>query len=403
MSFEPILSYLEEEIGLSRASANDPVFSGAISRGLERSGHSDVMAYLHLLTQSEGEKQTLVQELLVPETWFFREVQSLTPLLKAFRSKRWETPIRILSAPCSTGEEPYTLSMLMRQHGVSPEHYQIEGLDLSSRAVESARRGVFHENSFRGPDRRQHQKGFFQFHSEGWKLDDRVRGDVTFRVANLLDPEALEKDVYHAIICRNLLIYLSERARSLVLSSLYHALREDGLLILGVAEAAIAKGKLFRPHGTGVNPVFEKSDGRAWSAPTPRRSKPRVVKAPPPLIRQEKPVPVPPPPPAPEPESEPELTVEQVRTMADSGQLVEARAAAQKLLEGGAEAELYYLLGLISTALGNDGRAEEELRRAVYLDPEHGEALLCLALLYERKGELGTARTFHRRSQEVKS
>lgn len=401
MTYEPIVNYLEEEIGLSRSSASDPAFLGAISRRLEQSGRSDVMAYLHLLSQSQVERQALVQDVLVPETWFFRETQSLTPLLAAIRTQRWDThPVRILSAPCSTGEEPYSVALMMHQHGISPGRYQIEGLDLSNASIATARRGVFHENSFRGPDRQQHQKAFFKPHPEGWKIDEQVRGEVTFRVANLLDSQALEGGVYHAIVCRNLLIYLSERARALVLASLHRALREDGLLILGVAEAAIAKGEMFLPHGSGLNPVFEKSQGQSHPPPPlrkrseKRRRTPAPSPKPTPVVQAE-------PEPA-EVATTPELTVELARQMADSGQLVEARSACLELLERqGPQAEAYFLLGLISTSLGNDGRAEEELRRAVYLDPGHSDALLYLALLHERKGDLESARSFRRRSQEV--
>lgn len=402
MNLAPIVSFLEKEIGLSKSSASDPSFTGAIAERVKKSGKPDVMAYLHLLAHSEVELQAMIQAVLVPETWFFREVQSFDPVLSAVRHQLWGPQrINVLSAPCSTGEEPYTLAILLRQLGLGPEAYSVDGIDLSRPSILTARRGVFTENSFRGKSKQQPQREFFCGHPEGWELRQEVKDDVTFRVGNLLDRMVLHKGYYQVAVCRNLLIYLSDRARREVLASLRDALRDDGLLVLGIAEASTVPGDLFAPYGDGPYPVFSKANGPKLP---PRRAQKkrakRVLDAVPAAVSTPlKVAPVEPTLVDPQP---PRDLLKEARLLADRGELVAAGELCQEFLESeGPHAEVYFLKALVATSLGKDEEAAGELRRAVYLDPDHSDALLQLALLHERQGDSETAQNFRRRALEV--
>lgn len=409
MNVAPLVSFLEREIGLSKTSAADPSFLAAINERVSKSGKPDVMAYLHFVSTDPAELEALVQAVLVPETWFFREEPSFQPVLAAIRNQHWGPQrVHLLSAPCSTGEEPYTLAMLMRQQGHSPDVFSVDGIDLSRPAIKVARRGLYSENSFRGRAREQQQEEFFRPHPQGWQLSSQVLEDVTFRVSNLLDRNSLNRNYYHVAVCRNLLIYLSERARREVLSSLKDALRDDGLLVLGIAEATSMPADLFIPYGDGPYPVFCKADGilkvQPKRAPKKRRGPPRLA----PLSTELKPLPKLPKvtkgtriKPAATPTKEVDL-LEQARQLADRGNLEEASELCRRHLDSqGAHPEAYFLMALLSTSKGDDKAAEGELRKSVYLDPNHGEALLHLALLHERKGNSEAAEHFRRRAGEV--
>ena len=102
------------------------------------------------------EQQALIEAVIVPETWFFRYPESFATLAK-LASKRLAAinnmrALRILSLPCSTGEEPYSIAMALLDAGLKPHQFKVDGMDVSPLSVEKARRALYGKNSFRGQD-----------------------------------------------------------------------------------------------------------------------------------------------------------------------------------------------------------------------------------------------------------
>jgi len=145
-------------------------------------------------------------------------------------------PIRLLSAPCSTGEEPYSLVMALLDAGLPARRIRVDAIDISERALERARHGVYAKNAFRGVDlgfRERH----FEITGEGARISDVVRDCVHFQQGNLLDTGLLAAaPVYGVIYSRNLLIYFDPPAQRRAAQALRRMLSPAGWLFVGPSE-----------------------------------------------------------------------------------------------------------------------------------------------------------------------
>ena len=147
--------------------------------------------------------------------------------------------LRILSLPCSTGEEPYSIAMALLDAGLKPHQFKVDGMDVSPLSVEKARRALYGKNSFRGQDiafRDRH----FSAEGEGYRLSDRVLEQVRLQVGNLLDPALLASEPpYDFVFCRNLLIYFDQPTQRQVFEVLKRLTHVDGVLFIGPAEGGL--------------------------------------------------------------------------------------------------------------------------------------------------------------------
>jgi chemotaxis protein methyltransferase WspC len=355
--------------------------------------------YDQLLATSAAEWNQLIEAVVITETWFFRDPQAFAALASLMQ-KDWlpahpSGRARLLSLPCSSGEEPYSMAMALLDAGIPATRFQIDGVDLSERALERAIAGLYGKNSFRGRDLafREHH---FRAEAEGHFIHQSIRDCVTFQRANLLSEEfTLGRAHYDFIFCRNLLIYFDRATQQRAFRRLESLLAPGGTVFVGPAEVPLA-----HEHGfASVNLPMAfacRRDSEAAARRRPSATARRVKTFLPPLPR----LPVPatvaraitPPPSA-------EVTFEQARRLADSGKLDEAiRLCEAHLDQHGASVHVYYLLGVIHDAQGNP-KARDYYRKALYLDPNHYETLLQMALLAERDGDASAARNLRRRAQ----
>ena len=196
--------------------------------------------------QSEHEWKELTLLLTVGESYFFRDRGQFN-LLKNYilpelieRQKPMRS-LRIWSAGCSTGEEPYSLAILLQEMIPDWEQWDILilGTDINQSNIEKAKRGIYSSWSFRMVDpnlQRQH----FSHHRAEWQVVEKIRNMVTFQYGNLVkDPcPNINAGIYSMdlIICRNVFVYFSAQAISLTLKKFYHALRPGGYLMTAHAE-----------------------------------------------------------------------------------------------------------------------------------------------------------------------
>ncbi|KVE28808.1 MCP methyltransferase [Burkholderia singularis] len=200
-----------------------------------------VDAYWQLLNASVDERRALVELFVVPETWFFREPEAFALLVRFSCERLFAEPgrmLKILSAPCSTGEEPYSAAMALLDAGIDPARFEIDAFDISQRVIEYAQRAQYGRNSFRG-----HALGFrdrhFKSAADGWTLDERVRACVRFRRVNLLDLPGYACGPYDFIFCRNVLIYFDRDAQDRVVRIVDGRLAPGGVLFVGPAETGV--------------------------------------------------------------------------------------------------------------------------------------------------------------------
>lgn len=204
----------------------------------------DYLDHLDSVRPAQSELRTLAERLTVTETYFFRHLDQIQAFTEVALTERACDPagprrLQILSAGCSSGEEPYSLAMAAQTHtpGDAGWDVAITGVDISDRQIALARRGVYSEWALRAiPDamRTRH------FRPEGRhvRLDDRIRAAVTFENRNLMDadPDFWAVGRFDVIFCRNVLMYFTAPAMQQVVARLARSLAPGGFLFLGSAE-----------------------------------------------------------------------------------------------------------------------------------------------------------------------
>ncbi|RQV28149.1 MCP methyltransferase [Burkholderia cenocepacia] len=396
-------------------------------------------AYWQQLNASADERRALIELFVVPETWFFRDREAFATLARLAAERLAAMPgrvIRVLSAPCSTGEEPYSAAMALLDAGLEPTSFTIDAIDLSARAIEQARLGCYGRNAFRGTAT-EFRTRYFTPTRDGWLLDERVRACVQFSHANLVEPVADTGIRYDFVFCRNVLIYFDRDAQDRVIRSLDARLADDGMLFVGPAETGVAMRHGMRSARVPLAFAFHREPAGAaadacaarpavpLSAAAPYPGAERFTVAPlaaprpvlavaPPAwlgdVRQ--PFAVPPPAvtmaaidaradlavaaaaaaaPANDgiaPTLDEAPTLEDAQALANAGAFDEAeRVLAQFSARVGPHADAFYLNGLIADARGRAAEASDFYRKALYLRPTHHEALTHLATLLDVGGD----------------
>lgn len=396
---QQIEQLVREAIGLDVASLGRRLVERIVRERMRAAGVRRFEDYLRLIQLSAHHWNELVESVVVSETWFFRDPEAFSVCVDLVQREGLVTQprrkTRILSVPCASGEEPFSIAMALLDYGVPASRVEIEAIDISGRALERARQGVFGLNSFRGRDlefRRRH----FHHIPAGFALNANVRGQVRFYSGNLLGDEfATRQPEYDFIFCRNLLIYFDRATQQQVFERLRRLLATDGILFVGPAELPLAM-----QHGfVGIHPpkAFACRPASEQVSPTiPAARKPGTLPtrspvqnpARGPVISATNGV------------TAPDLDL--ARRLADSGRMDEAAAICDAFLrERGASATAYYLLGLIHDAAGHP-RAADFYRRAVYLEPGHHEALAQLSLLLQKNGNTAQARALKRRAERAR-
>ncbi|QLF93799.1 chemotaxis protein CheR [Pseudomonas sp. ABC1] len=413
---EHIERLLKSRIGLDAESVGRSVIERAIRQRMTANDKPVMEDYWTHLSGSPKEQQALVEAVVVPETWFFRYPESFQALARLAQERhaqlRGARALRLISLPCSSGEEPYSIAMALLDAGFAPEHFQIDALDVSDRVIALARRGLYGRNSFRGESLAFRER-FFSPQPGGFALAERVKDCVRLRCGNLLDGNLFANDApYDFIFCRNLLIYFDRATQLRVLESLKRQLQPDGTLFIGPAEASLASQNGMQALGYPQTFAFRFAPARPATVATgvrKARYTPPVV-APRPLPVPSRPAPVRisaavVPPPTPRPAQVPDTsTWHSVAELANAGRSAEARQQCEQHMQAhGPCAEGFYWLGLLSDVESQDEQARSYYRKAIYLDPRHSEALTHLAAHLEAQGDLAGAQRLYKRAahQEV--
>jgi chemotaxis protein methyltransferase WspC len=404
MSLEPVTELLRRRVGLDADSLGPGALPSVVAARQRALGIPDATAYAAHVQDSPEELEALVHELIVPETWFNRGGKLFSFLAEYIRKMTAERsltqPFRVLSAPCSTGEEPYSLAIALAELQVPRARWHIDACDINPRHLERARAGRYGELAFRQFDADLRAKYFQPADSGGWQLDNSIREAVQFRQANLVDRHPLPGEKpYDLIFCRNLLIYLHDAARQQLIDSLERLLAPDGLIATGHAEPLSTLDPRFGQFGQDGYFLFARQTkpGAEVAAPlsfaTGFAAQPRSALPVPPTqpaasrSRPTRPRPVASTTRNIAPRQEGDDVLSVARLHADAGRLDDAWAACQAQLKAtGPTAELFTLLGIIEQARQKVDAAKRCFEKALYLDPQHGDSLLHLMLLCEQQG-----------------
>ena len=434
---------LRQWIGLDPSTLGHAAISRAVLTRMTKLGVDNAEKYLDDATDDATERNNLIEEIVVPESWFFRDPQ-VYAFLKTFACERasmpGRSPVRILSAPCAAGQEPYSIAMCLLDAGLSPSDMAIDAIEISHVCLGKAGAAEYSANAFRTADLSFRDRWFTR-HDGAFALQGAVRRCVRFNWANVLD-EALVTEAfasgrapYDIIFCRNLLIYLTPAARSRVEQAINSMLQPDGVVVVGAAESPILKGDwvpasdttvFVLRHGgrdktaqaaqktrASIRPGFmnePSADARSGLTPSVRAPTTTaaevVVAAPSPKVepgtaaasdadreagnRQN--------------ESSSPITevIRQANALANARQF----AAALNMCETFQEkhppsSELFLLMGMIHLTTGDVAKAQANFHKTLYLDPQNEEALLSLSILSAHGGDKAWADHYRQAAARV--
>ncbi len=228
-----------------------------LARRLERrvglSRFDTVAEYLAHLREHPEEIKQLARDLLVSVTRFFRDSEAfsaldtevITPLIQA---KAADAPLRVWVPGCATGEEPYSIAMLMLEHlttAQNPSRLQIFATDVDEHALEFARRGIYPEGISVDVSPERLARFFTRAEESTWQVGKPLRETMTFAVQNLITNAPFSK--MDLISCRNTLIYLEPEMQNKIINLLHFALSDGGYLFLGSSETVGRHTELFEP------------------------------------------------------------------------------------------------------------------------------------------------------------
>lgn len=415
MALTDIEELLATRLGFDIETVGPRAVATMVTRAMEQAGFTEPATYGWVLRRDAEVWDHFVSHFVIPETWFFRDIVPFKLAADIVRSHVQATSdraLRILSCPCSTGEEPYSLALSMLHAGAPAGSFSIDAVDVSRRALEFAERGVYHARSFRGESPLDHEPYFECDDSDGmFRLNDAAKAFVRFQQGNIIEPDFLREEApYDVVFCRNLLIYLHSGARLQAMSALRRLITDEGILVVGHAEAAFAREQGFRPIGPSGAFAFSKSalplamDAAVSEKSTSPVTTPFAAPFDSPSVFGDVPEWV-----EPIPEvsavsavsGEPtDSLLAKATRLGDAGQLHEAlQLCTEYLQQVPNSVEGYFLLGVLHDALGHIEVAARTFRKVLYLDPGHQEALLCLALKQEALGDNSGAALLRARAQ----
>ncbi|MDX2230591.1 MAG: CheR family methyltransferase [Leptolyngbyaceae cyanobacterium bins.349] len=422
MSLDTIATLLSQHVGFAPKIIGKRKIQRAVEHRQVACRLPDIQTYLQVLQSSPQELNELVEQLVVPETWFFRDRKPFDFLVEFVRSqwlsKSQGAKLRVLSVPCSTGEEPYSIAIALLEAGLPAHRFSIDAIDISQRALAKAQRATYGKNSFRGEDWVDRSL-YFQAIEGQYGVCPLVRNLVTFCQGNLLGEFPITAANYDVIFCRNLLIYLEETACQQIFTALHTLLTPQGLLFVGAAETAKVPSDRFsyiRQAFTFayrkidlLTKVFPQTDLKQSYAKPPADSSPTQasaklqVKTISPNRHRDLHITVANPPSNPVPAiPSAAVNLQQAQQLADAGQLHPAIACCKTYLEHhSTNAEAHALLGTLYQATANFEQAERCFQKALYLQPNFYEALMHLALLKESRGDASTAERLRQRIQKL--
>jgi chemotaxis protein methyltransferase WspC len=427
MSQQQIEWLLAKKIGLSAQIIGSKMIAQAIQTRMAKCGLTDEQTYWQRLQMTATEWEQLLTMVVVPETWFFRN-QAAFNFLNQFIQSNWlssSRQLRILSVPCSTGEEPYSIAITCLEAGLAEHQFQIDAVDINQPALAQAQRGIYPSTAFRGQIDPDLQQRYFVPTVEGYQIHAKVQSSVRFRKGNLLEWQFLQTEMpYDIIFCRNLLIYWEEPARKIGIKQLQRLLSNRGILLVGHAEANyfyqhgfekndfIGAFSCRRPHHPAtktliIEPPVNKPKPQRFSHLMSTLSKPlKLVKPVTTTSSTSNPI-------QPHQNSESHQQTDKTKSAeewlniaqqaADRGQLSQALNLCKKCLDKQLDnVKALFLMGIICQALGWNSKAEDYFNKTVYLQPNHTDALNCLAGLVEYRGDKEQALHLRRRIQRIR-
>lgn len=249
--FNQFRNYLNKFCGIHFKEEMKFILENRLLRRMEQLRLSSFDEYLNLVMYSREGKEEIneaINLLTTNETYFFREnfqlkafSEEILPMIYENRKKNGNRELKVFSAGCSSGEEPYTLAMLLDESTLFQNwDIKIVGGDISERVLAQAKAGIYRKSSFRTTPQKYIDKYFVKENGDTWRIVDKLREKVEFHQVNLFEKSEVNALApFDIIFCRNVIIYFDLSAKKKVVDILFEALKPGGYLLLGHSESLV--------------------------------------------------------------------------------------------------------------------------------------------------------------------
>jgi chemotaxis protein methyltransferase CheR len=398
----------EERFGLRFSRKRRAELERGVKQAFAASTCADLDEYYHLLQDPESSAihaERLVNALTISETHFFRDAGQFEALRRhvlpqVIKRRRPLRTLRIWSAGCASGEEPYSIAILLRELLPDVDEWAITILatDLNTEALARARKASYGNWAFREEQAKALQSRYFYKHDGRYRLNPEVQRMVTFNRLNLAEPVypdyATNTTFLDLILCRNVTIYFAEETTRRIVGRFYDALIDGGWLVVGHSEHSLVTYRRYRVHNFPGAILYQRTGTptqlpRDW-LPRPEET-PKAVEAPVPVPADIRPDRQPPSVQARPPEEKVD-PIEHARELLEFGRSEEARDVLLELVAHEPHrATACALAGQAHANLGSWEEAEHWCRKAIQADKLALEAYYTLALVLQHQGRLRQA------------
>ncbi len=265
--FRQLRDQIYKRTGLFFADSSKYLIQKRLSPRARELNFESFQKYFYFLQydpRSEAEYDQIFDLVTTNETYFFREPAQLTAfaeeIIPELLSRKHFKKLRIWSAGCSSGEEPYSVAILLEEGGwFKKASIEIFGSDLNQQVLAKARRGNYRENSFRATSPPLRAKYFTHLQDGSWQISDDIRNRVSFGRLNIYDEARVSLLGYLDIVfCRNVIIYFDDASKRVVINNFFHRLLDGGYLLLGHSESLISLSTHFKLRHLKNDMVYQK-------------------------------------------------------------------------------------------------------------------------------------------------
>jgi chemotaxis protein methyltransferase CheR len=388
-------------IGLRISKEDSETFRKVLTIRMKSLNITDPERYLSFLESDtvagKQEWKAFILSITTGESYFFRDkghffLLQNTILPELIKKKETKRSLRIWSAGCATGEEPYSIAILLDMLLPDLKGWDIViiGTDINEDSLKKAERGIYSPWSFRMLDK-DIQGRYFKRHQDKWEIHENIKKMVNFQYGNLIEggffsqnPEICNMDI---VICRNVFIYFEKEAVSSVLNKFQRILNQEGYLVTGHAELyghdLTSLSQLMFPEAV----IYKKTAELKVQPPEITRLSKQVPESAPPVTGLSKAK-------IPEPNNDNyDVLCLLAQAYANSGDYEKAASTCRRAMNINAHsAAPYLLLAQVAEARGNDAEAKDLFKKAIYLDPAFIAAYCELGGLYEKENDISRAR-----------
>ena len=270
--YTTLTDLIEQRSGLHFEQNKDYFIKIRLAKRMELNKCDTVNDYIRFLRldSTQRELDEFVDALTTNETYFYRElpqlmafIEGVLPLIMEKKRARSLKSLRIWSAACSTGCEPYTLAILLKEHvpDIADWHVQIIGTDINNQILHKCRVGVYGDRALKDVPPQIKSKYFKGLENNEWEISQEIKNMVKFNHLNLIDKRQMRSMVgFDFVFCRNVLIYFEANTSKQILSMFYDSLNTGGFIFLGHSESVSRFSAAFKVERVNNSLVYQKPE-----------------------------------------------------------------------------------------------------------------------------------------------